>query len=651
MQALFDDSDEEEQQPQEARPVAAAGKAKGRPFRRFGSTENAEAPASPNDAPQQGSPQETSAPQAHAAPQAASPPAGAPSGDVATAPSFLNQPSAEPFPMPTAQSAAAPVAVQAAPAVVAEPVAAPPAEVRPRTPDPVFVMPDRPTLPAVPKVEIKPLGSLVIPPMLEATPPPAPQMLPGTFQKDAASWDAFVELRKQLEESHTRTLALHGEISRGQVTHEAEASALETTVQEQLATQRKELEEVTEHYNSATAKNDHLAALLARKAEDLMKMEQALHKAQCEHAIMVQKVKHVEDRVRLADNARQVSEVRTRELELSLEHATTLITSLRAQLSTSNDDKNAALQEQHQLFEANRQQLIVFYSEREQYVLGTFNSSLADVQNSMQHHLKERELHVEKRWEETFRVQFEHQRLLQKELQERVAVHESETRAMREGQEQEKERWLAHMQREVRLADERAHEREQHVLVDIARRERELGEREQRMRVQNVQIEQDAKIQMLSKEAEMKAAYEKDVNDIRDTSERDRERMVTSFREQVASIASQHLNNERDLERLHREKEREMAQRYRIAGYDMDDDKSRSDLDRVATKTQSSLMSKFDAMEQRQKGRATAQRTKLSDGNLASPTTSSYTTRAVAADDATPDAAAPSADAPSPDGE
>src|SRR5205823_507828 len=133
--------------------------------------------------------------------------------------------------------------------------------------------------------------------------------------------------------------------------------------------------------------------------------------------------------------------------------------------------------------------------------------------------------------------------------------------------EEEKNRWLLHLQNEIKLADSRAAERERNLVADLTKREREMSEREQKMRVQFAQAEQDAKLQLIAREAELKATYDKLLEDLRRAYDADRDRTVTGFREQLTAIAAQHLQNERELEKMHREKEREMGQRYRIAGY------------------------------------------------------------------------------------
>ena len=55
-----------------------------------------------------------------------------------------------------------------------------------------------------------------------------------------------------------------------------------------------------------------------------------------------------------------------------------------------------------------------------------------------------------------------------------------------------------------------------------------------------------------------------------------------------------------------------MAQRYRLAGYEMEDQKAAVDMQRVTAGTQDSLLGKFEAIAQRQRERADIHRTRMS---------------------------------------
>jgi hypothetical protein len=460
---------------------------------------------------------------------------------------------------------------------------------------------------ALPQVKMThtPLGQVQLPSMPPVNVPSVaePQR---AGQEDGAAWTAFTDLRKQLEDSHGRTLGLHQEISRMQIAHEKEAAALQASVKAQLENQARELQDMTDNYNSATSKLDQLTGVLARKADEVCRLEQKMHAAEIDKVATDQRVAHVEDRVKLADHARQVAEVRTRELELSLEHATTLIQSLRRQLSVANDEKNNALTDQYNTFEANRQQLIEFYAEREQFMLGSYAESLSSVQLSMQQYLNEREAEVESKWENTFQAQLDHQKSLHTELVTRADNHVAEMTALKEKQEEEKEKALAHMQREIRLADERAQERMKNLVEDITRREQELGEREQRMRVNVANAEQESKLKLLSREAEMKAQYDRLLDDAKDEFTKDRDRLSVAYREQIASLSAQHMANERELERLHREKEREMAQRYRIANWEEDNRRGAADSTNATATSQNNLLARMDKMAADQEARRLA---------------------------------------------
>lgn len=426
----------------------------------------------------------------------------------------------------------------------------------------------------------------------------------STHEAGGAAWEAFQTLRKQLDESHTRTTSLHKQTSELQLTHEKEAATFRDAANAQIEQQRKALETTTEHYNEAQQKIESLTTLLSRKAEYIVKVEQRLHEATVNVASMTQKVVHVEDRARLSDSARQIAEVRTRELELTLEHSALLVDTLRRQLSSSHDDKVSAMQGQYQLFEHNREQMVEFFQGREQHIVNNYNVALQGVQAIMEQRMADREAKVASHWEAIIaEVRIQYERLQRDANAAREDAHQ-QILSFREKMYGERDKAEADHEKEIALLEQRHHEREEHVLSDIARRERELGEREQKFRMQRAQDEQDAKVALLTKEAELKAYYEKMVEDLRSGHEKDRDRLMTTFRDQIQQLSTQHLNNERELERMHRDKEREMAQRYRVAGYEVDDRKGQLDMTDVGSKTQTALLSKFDSIENRQRERA-----------------------------------------------
>lgn len=478
----------------------------------------------------------------------------------------------------------------------------------PPVPAPIVVAPDPPTTLTMPAPVQMPVSEISPRHVLAA------QNAEGTA--GLPSWEAFEELRRTLDDSHARLLSIHSEIAKSQISREDEAAAFRAAAEEQLSRQRKEIETLSDKYNEAAANLDHMQGVLRRKTEEVMHLEQRLHDAAVQRAATIQHAAHIDDKAKLAEKAKLAAEVRARELELSLEHATKLLTSLRKQLNSANEDKTEALQKQYKLFEENRQQLIHFYAERETFVLAAFNDSIARSHAQLVERERAREQQVVAHWQNVSHAQLAELKSLVDENKTRADGHAREVATMKEKQEDDKNRWLLHLQNEIKLADERAAERQRLLVADLTKREREMSEREQKMRVQFAQAEQDAKMQLIQREAELKSTYDKLLEDLRKAYDGDRDKTVTGFREQLASIAASHIANERELEKMHREKEKEMAQRYRIAGYDADDQRQRSELDNVTTKTTGTLLAKFEQYEVREKERAETTRSRLLTGGI-----------------------------------
>jgi hypothetical protein len=535
---------------------------------------------------------------------------------VVDAPAASPIPTQQPQPQRTSVASSIVLPFSMPPPGSAVPAPPPAPEVLP--PTPFHVPPPQPlsTQPQPPVMANVPLprdasGAITLPPM---APPPdfAPSFSPGQIAEgDGPAWNAFIQLQKQLQDAHIRTQSLQQNITSVQLTHEKEASDLRLATHIQLEHLHKEVAAATENYTQAQAKIDALTSTLNRKAQDIMKLQQSLYQAENDKAELFLRAAHLEDKAKILDNARQVAEVRQKELELSLEHSVSLVNSLRKQLYVANDDKLSALQTQYEQFEENRKQMIKFYAQREEQLLANYNHSLRTVQAMTDEHVKVREKEIAAQWQRTIDSVSVQYKSLEKEVLETAARHQQEKADIQARAEQERERWISHLKDEIVQLEQRHARREEEVLSDIARRERELAEKEQLHRVQSAREQQEAKIALLTREAELKAYYEKIVEDLHRAHTNEREKLMQGFRDQLDQLHRQHETNERELERLHREKEREMAQRYRVAGYEVDDVKKQVDMQNVTSKTQSSLLAKFEAAERSQRERAEATRMAL----------------------------------------
>ncbi|ORC87858.1 uncharacterized protein TM35_000191020 [Trypanosoma theileri] len=430
-------------------------------------------------------------------------------------------------------------------------------------------------------------------------------MIESSFCKDdQSSWGSFLELKKNTEESVSRMKCFYDQVVKLQLTHEQEAASYRDTSEGIINQQRKQLDVLASDYKDALSNNESLKSLLEKKSLELMEYQKINYDLNIRLRDSEQRRAHLEDRALIAENGRNILEIRLRELEMLLEHTTQVVNGLRERLNSYDKDRERILHEQREAYEENRRDIINFYNERENLMLRNFNDSVRKLREAMNDTIKVREERLSKTWSDIICDYQKRHDSIVKELGILRENEEKEYRAKIACIEQDKERWYDQYRKEMDLLEERHKEREKHLLTDIERRERELGEREQRMRLLRLQEEQEAKVALLAKESELKAYYQKITEEIRTSFEKEREKLSASFREQIQDLSQLHLNNERELERLHREKEREMAQRYRVAGYEVDDRKGDLDLRGVSLQTQSSLLSKLDAIETRQRERA-----------------------------------------------
>ncbi|RNF00414.1 hypothetical protein TraAM80_07607 [Trypanosoma rangeli] len=421
---------------------------------------------------------------------------------------------------------------------------------------------------------------------------------------NASTWSAFLELKTRTEDSVSRMTSFYDQIVKLQLTHEQEAAAYRDAAETMIHQQRKAVDALSLDCKKAQSAKESLQALLATKSQQLMEFENANYTLNVRLREAEQRIAHVSDRATVAETGRKIAEIHVKELEASLEHTTELVKALRQRLSESTRDKEDALQAQYKVFEENRRDIIHHYDARERALVQEFNDTVRSIQQTMIQKMKEREEHLSRYWQDALRLQHQQQQDFLRQVTLSKERDEKDYQANIVRVEQDKERWYDQYRSEMSLLEQRHREREQHILMDIARRERELGEREQRMRLQHAQEEQESKVALASKDAELKAYYQKITEDMRVSFDKEREKLTASFREQVQELSQLHLNNERELERMHRDKEREMAQRYRIAGYEVDDRKGEVKLRGVSLQAQSALLSKFDAIEARQRERA-----------------------------------------------
>ncbi|CCD19861.1 hypothetical protein, conserved [Trypanosoma vivax Y486] len=211
---------------------------------------------------------------------------------------------------------------------------------------------------------------------------------------------------------------------------------------------------------------------------------------------------------------------------------------LRKSLREANLDKEAALQEQHRKYENNRRDIIAFYDEREKRMLEEFNGTVTKLQDIMTAAMKQREEQLCDCWKEMMRAQEGKHAEIVKEL---CLLREREERDFKmrtAAVEQESQRLSEQYRSEMMLLEQRHGEREQQILGDLVRRERALDEREQRLRAQQSQNEQDLKVALLANEAEYKARYERAIEDIRESFGKEREEMLSFFRSRCKSCRS-----------------------------------------------------------------------------------------------------------------
>ncbi|AAZ13117.1 uncharacterized protein TEOVI_000604000 [Trypanosoma equiperdum] len=461
---------------------------------------------------------------------------------------------------------------------------------------------DLPTIPLLQQQALL-LGEV---PDLKEVPEPSQTVFtpPKEYGDETGPWGSFLSLKKATGETVFGMMSFYDQVMKLQVTHEKEAASYREAAEHTVSQQRQTIEALTSECRILRSRNDRMRTIIDKTNQQLKQWESENSELNKKLREVEQRCAHVEDRAVVAECGRKMLELRLREVEMSLNYSTDAVNKLRKSLNEANRDRDHALQEQYNVYEANRRDMIEFYDRRERELVHEFNETVTKLQDIMYNAMKAHEDKLRECWNDMQRLQQEKHEESIKELNILREKEERDYNARISRVEQDNQRRYEQYRSEMALLEQRQREREEHLLMDISQRERELSEREQRLRVQRTQDEQDTKIALMAKETEVKTYYERLMENMRSAFDKEREKMCTFFREQVQEISQLHLENERQLERTHRDKEREMAQRYRIAGYEAEDRRGNVELRDVSMATQSALLSKFDAIEARQRERA-----------------------------------------------
>lgn len=365
--------------------------------------------------------------------------------------------------------------------------------------------------------------------------------------------------------------------------------------------QRCALEEARSQTRKLTSVERELRDVVTAQADRLTTLEQETCALRGEVAYLTQAAKHAEDVARVADLNKHAAEVRQRELQVTVEHLLAISDTIRKSYANAEKSKEDALQRQFDEFERMRAGIVEVYDRREEQLINQLNATAASLHDTMLQTMKSREGDINHYWEGVIgKLQAQYTTLNNNLQQARDDLVKERAKMAADSSNTQKilqERCSVEIQNAVEMFQQR----ETDLLRSIAYREKDIGRREERFRVEQAESELERRNSLVLRENEMRSLQESALNRASESFEKERVRLINTFTDQLEKISNMHLCSERELERIHREKEMELVQCSRCAAGVMEDTTAPPG---TTKGTQNSLIAKIDSMESRLRDRA-----------------------------------------------
>ncbi|KPI83391.1 hypothetical protein ABL78_7575 [Leptomonas seymouri] len=430
---------------------------------------------------------------------------------------------------------------------------------------------------------------------------------PDTAPSMEQRWEAFQQLAQASEAAFSKMAEAAGRQHAEAAAQQKELAAYQESQNAMSAQQQQRIDHLIHECAQLRQSNASSKEVIAHQADRLVALEAELQATRVRLAqVSLAQQQAAQERSRLQQSS-IAYERHTSELQAALSFADEVVRSMRQTVSACEKEKNEALLEQYGKFESYRMGLTAFYDRRAEEMRDEFTAKVSAMQTTMLASVEAREAQLKESWQDTaakLRREYEE---VTRAAQQRKTAMDTEFRERKEQLERDKEAARVQLQHEVEATELRYRAREEALLDDIARRERELRERESTIRAAQAQQEQDLQRRLQAREAELRSAHDAALQRMSEQDAAERAKLSEGFMERLQQLSNAHMLQERELERMHREKEREMAQRYRLSGID------RGDVcDRRPTEFSSSgsdaakeaLLKRFESVEQRQRERS-----------------------------------------------
>lgn len=445
----------------------------------------------------------------------------------------------------------------------------------------------------------------------------------------------FSRLQKVSADNATKMRDAQELLSQRQLHHETQFREFQAATTETISDYQKNIKSLKSEVAKFATRNKELEDLAAEQATVIQTLTEEnstlkMHLKECALT-----ARYADDRAAVAATRQRVAELRQQELEASVDAAIQICDKMKLSLEEVDVSKQRALREQIDQFEGIRTTLVSYYEDREGHVRDEFRSSIQEMQEHMVDALRQRERTLSEEFQQTLSVLDKGRREADTALERRRSAMEAEHKATQAALQREKEMWMHQQQNEIDGFVRRVKEREEWALSSIAQRERDVAQREEKLKSEQYLMQQENETKIARREEALRAHYESTIENMQKGFHAERQKLNDAFLEQVQKISNLHCQNEREMERMHREKERELS---RNAGnnnnnYNYNNGNGNGNGNPPYTmqtagervnniESGSSLLSALDSIEMRQQKRAVKLRSVLSDNDANSTTAS-----------------------------
>jgi len=432
----------------------------------------------------------------------------------------------------------------------------------------------------------------------------APQ--PSRTSENLAEWQAFRGLRGQVEDVYSRVSKMEEELSLANKNHETVVSAMQGQMRETADKNKQLISDLQAEVEEGRSRLNSFTDILNRKVEQVMRLELELQQEKSQSAQRRDTVTSQSTEISNLKAELESSRISYRNTKMCLEYSEKKVEDLLANVASLEKERDQMFGLLRAAHEQEIDALAQVYAQREAVAVQSHNDGLEAIQREY----AAATTHLQKQLAASYQADIDR---LRKEL---ATVKAAWTKEKEEWAKQtlaDREVYTAHAKAEVVELTARIDRKEQRLLEEYQKKEKALDDRIARDRIDRAREAQEVIIQQRAREAEIRATFEIQVENIDKKASEARQAQLVEYQRELTRLAEHHRQMERELEKLHREKEKEMASRYRLAGGQMSDAMSEMRASAERAEGKDEITRKLDAAAEARRERSESFRKQLQE--------------------------------------